>query len=416
MKLFKIAIPFWQHWLQLYTEHPYLENQSWEKQQAIINDNWFGFPHAWKNALQPLGYDVLEVLANVEVIQKTWANERSFSYNEDTWKLDILKEQILEFQPDILFVADMFQFSADWIKSVRESCPSIRLVMGWCGGPWPDDNLFSAYDFTLSCVPEIVQILNQKGHQTFHLNHSFDPRILKQLDTSRAPTIDFSFIGNINRNNQFHVARDYILEKLVKEVKVEIYSLAACADDSFKTNARLFAKGQVFQLLTALKMAGVPVEHLKHLPLIGSTLHLKAPPRRAVNPRLKPFMRLPRFGIPMFQTLRDSKATFNSHIDLSANSASNMRLFEATGVGTCLVTDHKENINMLFQDDQEVVTYKSPDECIEKVKWLLANPQKREEIAKAGQARTLKSHTLDLRAIELDKLIKREMKRLSPPA
>ncbi len=413
MKLFKIAIPFWQHWLQLYAEHPELNAQTWTEQQATINHNWFGFPHAWKDALEPLGYEVFEVLANVDLVQKTWAAERGFAYDETAWKYDILKGQILDFQPDVLFVADMFQFSPEWIQAVRESCPSIRLVMGWCGGPWPNDTLFNAYDFTLSCVPEIVDILSGQGHRTFHLNHSFDPRILDRLNIIQPPTIDFSFIGNINRNNQFHVARDATLEQLVSEVKVEIFSLAFYTNDSLRTNVRRLAKAQVFGLAQQLKGVGLPGSWLDRLPVLSSAASLSTPPRRAVNPRLKPFMQPPRFGIPMFQALRDSKATFNSHIDLSANSASNMRLFEATGVGTCLVTDHKANLHELFEPDREVLTYSSPDECLEKVKWVLANPQKRDEIAQAGQARTLKEHALPLRAIQLDEILQHELQRLT---
>jgi spore maturation protein CgeB len=86
-----------------------------------------------------------------------------------------------------------------------------------------------------------------------------------------------------------------------------------------------------------------------------------------------------------------------------------MRLFEATGVGTCLITDWKDNLHDLFEPDREVVTYRSPQECVEKVKWLLEHPQEREAIAQAGQARTLKDHTFDQRAIELDYIIRREL-------
>jgi spore maturation protein CgeB len=39
----------------------------------------------------------------------------------------------------------------------------------------------------------------------------------------------------------------------------------------------------------------------------------------------------------------------------------------------------------------------------------LEHPQEREAIAQAGQARTLKDHTFDQRAIELDYIIRREL-------
>jgi spore maturation protein CgeB len=109
----------------------------------------------------------------------------------------------------------------------------------------------------------------------------------------------------------------------------------------------------------------------------------------------------------MYEIISQSKITLNNHIDDAKNEAANMRLFEATGVGTCLLTDWKENLHELFEPDREVVTYKSVEECIEKVKWLLDHPQEREAIAKAGQARTLKDHTFAQRAIQLDEIIRK---------
>jgi spore maturation protein CgeB len=87
-----------------------------------------------------------------------------------------------------------------------------------------------------------------------------------------------------------------------------------------------------------------------------------------------------------------------------------MRLFEATGVGTCLVTDWKENLSELFSLDSEVVTYKSVQECIEKIQWLLKNSDRRKEIASAGQRRTLQDHTYANRVNELDSLFRNHLK------
>ncbi len=83
-----------------------------------------------------------------------------------------------------------------------------------------------------------------------------------------------------------------------------------------------------------------------------------------------------------------------------------MRLFEATGVGTCLLTDWKENLNTLFEPDVEVASYRNSRECIEKVKFLLQNEKERLAIAEAGQRRTLQDHTIYKRAEQLDDIIK----------
>jgi len=107
----------------------------------------------------------------------------------------------------------------------------------------------------------------------------------------------------------------------------------------------------------------------------------------------------------MFQQLHDSRVALNTHIDISPVNASNMRLFEATGVGACLLTDWKANLSELFQPDAEVVAYRDAGECVEKVKYLLAHEAERRRIAVAGQRRTLRDHTFESRAAQIDGII-----------
>ena len=86
-----------------------------------------------------------------------------------------------------------------------------------------------------------------------------------------------------------------------------------------------------------------------------------------------------------------------------------MRLFEATGVGACLLTDSKENLGELFEPDAEVVAYRDADECVEKVRYLLGHESRRREIAAAGQRCTLRNHTFASRAALIDAVIREEL-------
>ncbi len=103
----------------------------------------------------------------------------------------------------------------------------------------------------------------------------------------------------------------------------------------------------------------------------------------------------------MYKILAQSRITLNRHIGVAENYANNMRLFEATGMGACLVTDWKENLHTLFEPEKEVVTYRSADEFVEKVIYLLDNDKKCQKIASAGQKRTLKEHNYPNRMKEL---------------
>ena len=83
-----------------------------------------------------------------------------------------------------------------------------------------------------------------------------------------------------------------------------------------------------------------------------------------------------------------------------------MRLFEATGVGALLVTESARNLPGLFTPGEEVVTYDSPDDLVEKVRHYAAHPDERIAIAAAGQRRTLGEHTYRQRMRELDALLR----------
>jgi len=106
----------------------------------------------------------------------------------------------------------------------------------------------------------------------------------------------------------------------------------------------------------------------------------------------------------MYHVLNCSRITLNHHGDVLPY-ANNMRLFEATGVGTLLLTDWKENLGEMFAPGKEVVTYRTPEECAELIRYYLAHDAERQAIARAGQARTLREHTYEQRTKELIALV-----------
>ena len=103
----------------------------------------------------------------------------------------------------------------------------------------------------------------------------------------------------------------------------------------------------------------------------------------------------------MYQALRRSKITLNSHIDMAGREAGNMRLFEATGVGAFLLTDFKDNLPALFAPDREVAVWRSVDDCLEAIDRAFGDAESRAAIAAAGQARTIAQHTYHHRAAEI---------------
>lgn len=360
MKLVYLTTCYPSYINKFYSKHPDILRKSYIEQKQAFDYDSFAWTDIWTHSLNPFGYQVREIRANVQHLQFTWASENGIKAVNQNWMLELPIEQIKQFQPDVLFIDEYSMFSLHWITHVRQVCPSIRLVLGWCGAPYQDDSVFKGYDVVLSCVPELVEEFQKSGHQSVHLNHAFDPRILERVDISRKQMIDFSFIGQIMVAKQFHLQRALLLREIVREIDIKIFSPMA--------------------------------ENQQQIP------------------ELIPFLRPSVFGLEMFQTLHDSRMTFNSHIGISINHASNMRMFEATGMGTCLVTDWKPHIQELFEPDREVVVYKNAEECISKVKWLLSHDKERNAIAEAGNKRAIKDHTFSQRAAQLDQLIRDKLK------
>jgi spore maturation protein CgeB len=79
----------------------------------------------------------------------------------------------------------------------------------------------------------------------------------------------------------------------------------------------------------------------------------------------------------------------------------------STGVGAMLLTDRKENLQELFDVGKEVLAYSNKEEALEFVRYYLDHPSESEEIAKAGQARTLRDHTYSQRMQELVPMLKK---------
>jgi spore maturation protein CgeB len=115
------------------------------------------------------------------------------------------------------------------------------------------------------------------------------------------------------------------------------------------------------------------------------------------------------WGLDMYRILQSSRVTLNHHIDVAEFYANNMRLYEATGVGTLLVTDAKENLHTLFEPGKEIIAYRTPEECVELIQYYLEHEHERNSIASAGQRRTLCEHTYHQRMQELVEIVNQYM-------
>ena len=386
---------------QFYTPERQARVATYAKNHSDLMYDCAGWADYWSVALRKHGIEMDEVAGNARPLQELWARENGVKYTNENWMLDIVSAQVERYKPDVLFFTDYWNFPSAFIRQLRSNIRSIRSVVIWCGAPYRNESVFRECDLVLSCIPDLVEHFRARGLKSELLDHAFEPRILERLQGHTSGQVDFAFMGSIVLQSQFHIERERLLRNLIDQIDIEIWS--DMTKISPLQQALFTSKRAAYDLVFALLRAGVPRSLLNSIPIVKKILNWQERPGvpLCVNRRLKHRSHPALFGLEMFQQIRESKAVLNKHIDISANNSSNMRLYEVTGVGSCLITDWKRDVSRNFDPDHEIITYRSPAECLEKVSYLLDHDNVRQQIARAGQLRTLRDHTFDSRAPQL---------------
>ncbi len=411
MRLMRICTNYPAYLDAFYRGRPGLCDATYAVQSRDLATDCFGWADFWTHALTPLGYEVWEPVGNAEPMQKAWARENGACWEERTWLPDIVAAQVRRFRPDVLFANDFRTYGKGFIDRLRTECPSIRQVIGWCGSPHEGCDTFSAYDVVLSNIPAYVEEFRAAGACADLVRHAFEPRILDRIGPASGDPVPFSFIGSVVKGPGFHAGRERLLLKLLRDTELQAWLALPPVSEAERRDARLGAA--ISPLLELARQIPGGQALLSSLPKIRNHPGMNGPrdPSRLVDRALHRAARPGLFGCDMFRKLRDSRVTLNVHGDNAARHASNMKLYEATGVGTCLLTERQPDLGEAFTPDAEVATYGSPEDAVEKARFLLAHDEARRAIAAAGQRRTLRDHTFAVRARQLDGIIRRELSR-----
>lgn len=410
MKLLEFTTYYPAYIDDFYRLNPGLENKSFKEQFNRLYQDCFAWADFWNRAMSVRGYQMHKIILNAFSIQKAWAFENDCGQLAESgaWN-EIAMRQIKTLQPDIIIYDHSDAF---FLKEIKKNVPSVRLIMCWAGSAIPESAVWGDADIILSCAPETVEYFKNKGHENvFHLNHAFDPSVNERLNDGEKK-YKLIFIGQLLRMKDFHTKRELMLERLASNLDFDIDIFSPNVDCiSFYGDLEFVLRKYSYKLAKFFKKIGFSEEFLSRIPKLGRAALWKEPPVESFSPILRRYVHPGVFGLQMYQTIKDSLITLNIHADSSPRFASNMRLFEVTGVGCCLLTDWRPNIKELFEPDYEIVTYESIDECVEKSEWLLNNPEDLKKISLAGMLRCKKDHSFNERSKTLDAYIKEVMNR-----
>jgi spore maturation protein CgeB len=353
------------YWLR--KRHPPSMRKSYSQQLQERMSHGFLWSDFYSINLRQLGHEAHEVVPGNKDLQMSWARERGLSIGgrwrmrtrrgvipwldwqpDPNWEGRILLEQVRAYRPDVLLVRDISTVTSQLLAEARQY---VRLIVGQHASQFDQTRDFGGFDLILSSLPNFVEHFRAKGLKAEYMRLGFEPTVLQRLEV-RDKSIDASFVGKLGGD---HATRAPFVEQLVAATCVRLWGTA---DEGLSDAARRRFGGSAW-------------------------------------------------GVDMYQVLSDSRITVNQHESWAGDHANNLRLYEATGVGTLLVTDAKSDLASLFKPNHEVVVYRSVEECGELIAHFLAHPAEGEAIAAAGRRRTLGEHTYAHRMQELLELLQR---------
>lgn len=366
-----------QYLASIYGQHPQLAQAEFASQIKALELDGFSAVHMLGFHVDQLGHKGQVVIGNNLLSQYAWAFENGLAKGPRRAPTpeEILIAQVEAFQPDVLYLSDPITYNSAFVRRLPRRP---RLVLGWRAAKVPDDWDASEFDVILSCLSGMRErALEQGARDAVHFYPGF-PQHFFDAVRGVPKGCDVCFYGQVN-SHQFQ-KRIRMLHKLAER----------CVQDNL-----------------ALRM---------HL---SGHVETATPLTRATNLG-------PTYGMNMYAALRSSRIVFDvrSNIsirdaqggvrDLAGRETANMRIFEATGVGACLLTEQYDNIQELFEPDKEIITYSSEKEMEDKLRYYLSHEEELQKIAAAGLTRCHRDHSMARRIKEFESIIRNKLQHVAP--
>lgn len=318
---------------------------SWREATALVHTSGFGTWNSLAHALQEQGRAA-----------------ESFVLNLPTEYGDPFAEEW-----DAIVIEDIGRFTVERLRAIKASTGA-KLV-GHFSHAAPAPELLAEFDLLISAFPHYVRDFGAQGLPIRYLPLAFDPRRRDRIGDDVARDLPLTFVGGIGYHHW----------------KAGLNALNAVAE--------AIPEFQWWGMKGPLVSRGSPLEQAYQ----GEA-----------------------YGHDYFRLLARSQATIHRHGEVHFDNggergdkppyiwACSMRIYEATGMGACLLTESARNLgrttdgyHSLFEPGVEVVTWNNPTDLVLQCQQVMLHADYRHAVAASGQGRTLAGHTYARRAAVL---------------
>jgi len=306
-----------------------------------ILSKMFGTGDSYSFNISEFGFEAYDAIVNDERLQRLWHQDRQHNWDYVGPKSNAI-DQVRWYQPDVLFLQDLSFLDPTTVQFIKDEY-GVKLIAAQCSCPLPAPDHIKMCDVIFTSFPHYVEIFNNLGVRGVFSRLAFDNRLLEMVESKKSVrNNDLTFVGGVGYPSHWKAGLE-MLETVASRVH-------------------------------EFKWWGYGVETLPD------------------NYELKKKYQGQAWGLDMYRILAQSKIVLNRHGEVSRNYANNMKLFETTGMGALLLTDHKINMKEMFEVGSECATYNDADHAADLARFYLERPEQRGEIAVKGQVRTLIEH------------------------
>jgi spore maturation protein CgeB len=393
-----------------------LQELSYEEVIQKFRENGMIIPASWSLCMSELGNEVLDIIVDLPLIQEHWLRENELTIDDDNntneRNTKIIYYQIKSFQPDVIYLRACY-LKLPIVKELKREFPFIKVITGFHGDYLRDYKNIRSLDFVFTTNSEYTSLCRSSGLRAYTNHDTFDvflDNISRSTRVTNDDTYEFIFAGDTGYQDAKHLQRYKNINAIMAKTDLTCFDTKAVRSkpkfiNTLRDNLKILLVKQVScineDLLNKVKnYVSTKDISSKLLNLIESSINKKY---GVYEPSVFPYKVEPLIELypsrykngfieDYYNLLRGAKVVFNAHRDEPADYA-NIRTFEVTGVGSCLMTDKPEKVKEFFIPDDEIISYTSPEECIEKLKYLLEHDSYRNNISKKGQEKTLKNYT-----------------------